>query len=105
MADKTIAPVLSSESNLQVAPFGDLRTRPCPGVPTRMLPPVTSNVAFGAVVPMPTFVPALLNRIREIAEHEAIALRYLREGTDRGGKGETTADHLGSRSDEGIAGS
>lgn len=59
MADKANAPVLSSESNLQVAPFGDFKTMPCPGVPTRMLPPVTSNFAFGAVVPIPTLVSAV----------------------------------------------
>src|SRR5678816_2909443 len=59
MADKTIAPELSSESNLHVVPSGDFKTMPCPGVPTRMLPPVTSKVALGAVVPIPTLVAGI----------------------------------------------
>ena len=33
--------------------------RPCPGVPIRILPPVTSNFAFGVVVPIPTSVSAV----------------------------------------------
>src|SRR5947209_5972417 len=48
------APALSIVSSLQIELSGDLRMIPCPAVPIRRFPPVTSNLAFGEAVPMPT---------------------------------------------------
>ena len=52
-------PASSIARRRQVAPLGDFRMMPWPGEPMRMLPPVTSSLDLGAVVPMPTLVSAV----------------------------------------------